>query len=749
MFRRFFNSFTSGEIAPRLQARSDLEQYSKGLSTLKNFLILPFGGATKRQGTAYVSETAAPTSSNVRLVPFIFNTTDAYILEFTDLKMRVFRSGAPVYEAAKNITAMTTANPGVFTSAGHGFSNNDTVYVDGLVGPTTLNARTYLIANSAANTFTLKDLYGNAIDTSSLTAYSSGGTVKRVFTLTTTIAGSKLGDIQYRQSGDILFIAHPDLAPLRIKRTSRTDHTAWSTDVIPFTDGPYYDETDTFYGGTGSNITFTPGATTGATTLTASAAIFTTTDVGRHVRFRSVNTAAWGWANITSYTSSTIVNITIERAFDATTGSKLWRLGLFSATTGYPRAIAFHEQRLWLAGTSDQPQVVTGSQSGNIYEFSPDDKDHKDNTDDTTGVVFNIADTQANQINWLVSHKVLYIGTSISILTAQGSSQGTAITSSSINIKILDKTGSHKSSPEVIKNNLVFISQFQEKFFELSYSLQLDSYQANNISILSEHLLRNQAKEISRQESPYNIIWIACVDGGLRGITYNSEQRITGWHRHDIGGSGLVLSVATIPGTTSNDTYFAVQRTINAQTKTYIEKLSPTFIETTQSSAIFSDSAVTSTGQTISGLHHLEGKTVSVLADGAVLPSATVALGSITLDKSYTVVQVGLPYTSEFRTNFLEVASSSSRGSKAKITTAYLQLYETLGGKIGFSSSSTLDPLIYRTSADLMNHAPAMFTGLKRVEFPKGFTDEGIYMYLLSDQPLPFTLLGMNLDGSI
>ena len=159
-----------------MEGRITLDTYREGLAEMTNLLVLPQGGVTRRPGTEYLGE-IKNSAQAARLIPFQFKTTDTYILEFGDQTMRVFRSGLQVIDATdKSITAITQASPGVITSNSHGFSNGDEIYIDDVGGMIELNGRNYRVAGATTNTFTLTNLFGDAIDTTGFTAYTSGGT---------------------------------------------------------------------------------------------------------------------------------------------------------------------------------------------------------------------------------------------------------------------------------------------------------------------------------------------------------------------------------------------------------------------------------------------------------------------------------------------------------------------------------------------------------------------------------------------
>jgi len=230
-----FSSFTAGEISPRLEGRTNIEKYQEGLSDLTNMVVMPHGGVTRRPGTEYLGE-VKDSSVKTRIIPFQFKTADTYILEFGDQIMRVYRNGLQVLNGTdKSITAITQADPGVVTSAAHGFSNGDEVYVDSIVGMTELNGRNYKIANSTTNTFSLQDLFGNDIDTTNFTAYTSGGTATEIYEIATPYGEDDLFDIRFAQSADTMYIVHPSHD---VRELTRTDHNAWTFSTFSITGSP-------------------------------------------------------------------------------------------------------------------------------------------------------------------------------------------------------------------------------------------------------------------------------------------------------------------------------------------------------------------------------------------------------------------------------------------------------------------------------------------------------------------------------
>ena len=234
MARLIQPSFSKGEISPSLYGRVDTAAYQVALRKAKNVVIHPYGGASNRPGTTYLGPVKTHTIAP-RLIPFQFKTTDQYILEFGNLYMRVIRNDAHVLNTATNIDNITQGNPAVVTSTSHGLSDGDEVYITGVSGMLEVNGNRYLVANKTTNTFELTSQFDSTnIDSSSFTAYTSGGTVASVYEITTTYATADLLNIKYSQQADLIILTHPSYHPAKL---TRTDHDAWTLADITFTPG--------------------------------------------------------------------------------------------------------------------------------------------------------------------------------------------------------------------------------------------------------------------------------------------------------------------------------------------------------------------------------------------------------------------------------------------------------------------------------------------------------------------------------
>jgi len=297
------------------------------------------------------------------------------------------------------------------------------------------------------------------------------------------------------------------------------------------------------------------------------------------------------------------------------------------------------------------------------------------------------------------------------------------------------------------------VQRAKRKLRELIFDLNTDSYQAPDLTLLAEHITNTGIKEMSLQQEPDNVVWCVLENGLFAGMTYRREENVIAWHEHLIGGEfgsdsfGHVESVATIPGDLNeDDTYLVVKRTVNGGTKRYVEYFSSFDFGDNVEDAFFIDSGLTYSGSaatTISGLDHLEGESVSILANGSVHPNKTVSSGAITLDLAVTKAHIGLNYNSTLQTMRIEAGGTegTAQGKTKRIHEVVLRLFRTVGVTVG-SSETELDRIPFRSSAQAMSAAIPLFTGDKEIEFRGGFDTDG-FVVVRQDQPLPLTIIGI------
>jgi hypothetical protein len=678
-------AFNAGELSPEFKGRIDLEKYKKGCEDLENFLPRIHGPARKRPGTRFVNEVDDSTK-RVRLIPFEYSTTQAYILEFGEGYIRFY------------------ANGGVVLSGGLPYE------------------------------------------------------------ITNPYLASEVMQLDYAQSADVIYITHPDHPPYKLSRIAATN---WTMAVVDFDWPPFADEDS-------DTITVTASGATGAITLTASSAIFDADDVGSYFRisqtFESVmrqwnagiavsvgtlmhyngnvyqsgtaattgtippihksgaksdGTVSWtylhsgeGYAEITAYTSSTVVDATVIKYIPDTSATIRWSFSAWSERRGYPNALCFYEDRLWFAGSFIQPQTLWASVSGD-YE------NHEYGTKDDDALNYTINSQDSNTIQWLSPGKVLAIGTQNGEFTLSAQQISDAVTPTNVRIVPQSTYGSAKDvRPLRVGPVILFLQRGSRKMREYVYDFNTDAYIASNMNVLADHITDTGVVDLAYQQEPDQIVWAPLTDGTLLGMTYERSEDVVGWHRHTLGGE--VESVASIPHWDGDQdvTFVVVKRTIDGQTKRYIEYFEK---YKTDSYALFVDSGLTYDGvpvSTVSGLDHLEGEEVAVLVDGAVHPNVTVSGGSITLQYAGSIINAGLPYTATLKTMPLEAGASDgvAQGKTMRLTNVVMRLHQTGPGLWYGPDAVVMDEYHTRTSSNPMDAPVALYTGDTAIlPWPSGY----------------------------
>jgi len=448
-----------------------------------------------------------------------------------------------------------------------------------------------------------------------------------------------------------------------------------------------------------------------------------------------------GTVTINSVASGTSAGATVNKWLGSViTGTTQWSEAAFSAVRGYPRAVAIHEQRLCFGGTSHQPNTVWCSKVDDFENFQlgvgADD-----------GLQFTVASSEGNRIEWMFSQKRLMLGTSGDEWTIGGADSGEAFSSTNVQAQKQSSFGSKTMRAILLNDVLLFVQRRGRKVRELTYNFERDGWVAPDLTVLSEHVTQGELVELAFQQQPDAILWAVRGDGQLVGMSYERDQEVVAWHRHTTDGE--FESVATVYGLSGADdeVWLVVKRTINGQTKRYIERFKAEnrakFEAQTKDDWWYLDCAKRYSGTataTITGLSHLEGKTVSVLANGAVQPDETVASGQITLDKTYTKVLAGLPYTSiilPMKFDF-DLRDGPTRGRKKRINRVEVSLFKSLAGEASTNGTEWL--WIYpRDFDDPMDASPPPFSGDAEVVVAGDYSDDSD-IYLRQRLPYPFTV---------
>lgn len=728
----------AGELSPTLDGRIDLAKYPAGCKRLENFLSLVQGPAVRRAGTRFVAEVKDSAANHPWLIKFEYSATQCFYLEFGDLYVRFFTDHG-----------VLESSPGVPYE---------------IVSP-----------------YALADLTND------------DGTCA----------------LQIEQSGDVLYIASMKrtYAPQKLTRVTNTN---WVFSTYEPNQGPLLEQNTT-------STVISASAASGSVTLTASAPVFSATDIGRLVRldvrdfttkpwqtatgyvaadvvrsdgkaYAAANNASsgpsppvhekgsaydgntgvqWGYLNpgygmlrITAFTDSTHVTATV--IIDETngigtlptevvgSGTPLWQLGAWSATTEYPGAVTFFLSRLFWAGQ----QRIWGSVPDD-FENMAEDFFGEVRADNAIKRI--LAAKDVNGILWIAGADKLVIGTGGGEFVAGPLTTSEPLGPANFEIVPQSRHRVRGISPIAVGTSNVYVQRAGRKVLSLDYAVETDRFASTDRAVLAARITRPGVIGLAYQGEPHSIVWAWLSSGALRSFTFEQEQDVQGWARHPLGGGGAVESVACgpTPDGGRDEVWMIVRRTINGATKRYVEFMEQPWEGADddgtpgddQEDAFYVDCGLSRDGApttAISGLNHLEGATVQILADGAVHPDQIVSGGAITLLRAASVVHVGLGYTSRLVPMRIEAGSQTgaAQGKIQRIDTIVLRLLDSLGGKIG-QYGEELDSLSRRYPSTPMGQASPFFSGdLEPVQYP-GDYERGQLVEIVQDQPLPMTVVAI------
>ena len=587
--------------------------------------------------------------------------------------------------------------------------------------------------------------------------HTAGGTLMdgaAPYEIASPYAEGDLFDIHYVQSADVLTLAHPGHAPRELRRLGATN---WQLTTIAFAASVaspaapavtaaghttvkytyHYVVTAVAADGVGESAPSPEGTAggnlfeTGATVTIGWAAV---TGASRYNVYK-LQGGLYGYIGQTSGTSIVDDNIAPDLSktppiYDA----------VFSGAGDYPGAVSYFEQRRCFAGTTNRPQNIwmtkSGSESNMSYSLPTRDDDR---------IAFRVAAREANTIRHIVPLTQLLLLTSSSEWRVT-SVNSDAITPTTISVRPQSYVGASNVQPVPINNTLIYGASRGGHVRELAYNWQANGFVTGDLSLRSAHLFDGaEVVDMAYAKAPQPIVWCVSSGGKLLGLTYVPEQQVGAWHQHDT--DGAFESCAVVAEGAEDVLYCVVRRTINGAQVRYIERMaSRQFID--QQDGFFVDAGLTYRGapsDTISGLGHLEGATVSILADGAVHPQRVVTGGSITLDNEASVVHVGLPITADLQT--LPIAApidnGYGQGRFKNVNKAWLRVFRSSGVFIG-PDSDKLAEAKQRTT-EPYGAPPALKSEEIQVMLTPSWADSG-QVFVRQSDPLPLTVVSLTAE---
>jgi hypothetical protein len=535
--------------------------------------------------------------------------------------------------------------------------------------------------------------------------------------------------LKVTQSADTIIFVQEDLAPTKFVRGG-TD-ASWTVSTITFDEIPSYAYTLTVTVPTAGHLT--PSGTSGNVTLTSQHSAFSSTDVGQYI-----NAEPQGRAKIVEYKTNSSVKAIVEIPFFDTSNIAQgnWEIERgyepsWSAGRGWPRAVTFHEGRLFFAGAKSRPTTVWGSRVSDFFNFQ-----YGEGLDDEAVE----ATIDTSQLNTITD---IYSGRDLQIFSIGGEfyvPQATLepITPTNFIIRTSTKIGAKNNFPVIgLDSGTLFLQRQGKSVNELLFTDTEATYIANNVTLLSGHLVKNPVDmALNRATSTDDTDRLFVVngdDGTIMNISLLRSQSVIA--PSELITDGLFKAVAV----DVNTVYVIVARTVNGATAYYVEVFNR---DLTMDCAKYASSGAAS-----ASMAHLVGKTVKVLRDGILEADKTVpGGGTVTFSTAASSSwQVGLNYNINLKTMPVEakMASGNIRGFKKRMMEINADVFKTQ------SMTINDNPIQFRQfGASVLDTPIQEFTGVKKAGPLLGFDKEGT-ITVTQGEPLKFNLLNMEFKVSI
>lgn len=533
-----------------------------------------------------------------------------------------------------------------------------------------------------------------------------------------------IGDIKVAQSGDTMIITHPDMATQKLTRTA-VDTFSLSDYTFDVHDGFVHQP---YYKFAGAGVTLTPqSGNAGDQTITASSSIFSSDWVGEEIEFTDDSDVVHH-IEVKAYLSGTTITGNFDTAPSNTNSSANWKEQVFSSRHGYARSVIFHDQRLIFGGSRDLPNHLFFSKVGEYFNF-----DVGTGLDDES-IQVQIAENQVSEIKSMASLRHLSIFTSEQELYIPTVDQR-PLTPSTVSIKKQTSFGSGSVSPVEFDGATVFLTKSKGAIREFIYSDLSQAYNADALTILSQHLITGPNSLESQREASDQVesyLYTLNDDGTMPVFVSIRKEKLQGWSQYStVGKFKNIINV-------SRRIYVICERTINGSTLTTLERLD---------NGYNLDSAVKLTNPTAKvdwTIGHLPNTEVSVKSGNYSMGSFTTdSNGALTLTDAVDSVEIGINYTPEMTTLPPEftLQDGITVGQKRRIVRAVLDLNETLNVK---TKGTTM---VIRRVTDDFSAEPIALTQRKEV-YLLGWSAEGT-VTITQDQPLPITLNGILLEVEV
>ena len=723
-------AFAGGELAPALHARADQAKYLTGLRTCRNFLVKRGGGVANRPGFRYINTAKSNGSTATFIFPYVSEIAgESVLIEAGPNYLRFYQGGALV-----TLSGVDAWDGGTAYAIGD-------IAVEGGVN--------YYCTVAHTNHQPPNASYWYAMPSTILevpTPFGSAG-------------------FYPEQEGNVITLTSGTVAPYELICYGLTEWVIQAVVTAPTTPTPTnlagtagapgalnynYKVTaalaDTYEESLASAI----GQITNCAVPTQGAPNVLTWDavtgaVEYYLYCDPYGNGTYGFLG-TATGATSFKDIGFVPDFSVT--PPLARV-LFNATGDYPKVSGSHQQRRLFAHTINDPATIFGSRVGFRSNFNISSP-----LQDDDAITFRIAGKQRNPVRHIVGLKNLVVMTDGGEWTV--GEPKTALAPANIPADQETYAGvAEQPKPVVVGNSILYVQARGSIVRDLRFDIQVEGLAGRDLTVFASHLFDGYTIDsMDFQQTPDSTVWCVRSDGTLLGLTYLREEDVWGWHRHDTGAAGRFEHVAVVPESGEDAVYVLVRRTIGGSFVRFIERLESRQILSYNADSFFVDAGLTYSGvpvSSISGLDHLNGQVVAVLADGDVLydgdPAGddvadfTVASGTIpAFAASYSVIHAGLPIRfAEVETLDLDVQGSSVRDKKKRVGNVNL-LLETSART--FRAGPDENRLIQHRMKPWESGANVAFTGQVEIAINADWNDYGRILVRQTD-PLPLTILGI------
>ncbi len=513
--------------------------------------------------------------SPIRLIEFEFSTIQAYVLEFGDKYMRFFKdnglilSGEIPYAIPTPYLAEDLFELQVIQSA-------DTMYIvhndyaprsltrsahdNWTLSTITYSRGPFLADNTTTTTITPSATTGTITLTASSAIFNEGH-VGALWEVTHTIDANEI-------EGTFTSTGTSSTLEVQLDRSlDFTTHGIWTGTVLlqrSFDDGSTWKDVYPLSSKDDGNVTLAETETVDDALYRVNMSSYTSGTMTYNLLARSHDLR--GVVTISAFTDSTVVTGTVTNTLGGIAAVTTWAEGAWSTDEGYPGAIAFYEERQAYAATIRSPQ--------SIWFTATDDWDNMFlGTLDTSAFSRIIAADEVNAIKWMEPKTSLLVGTSGGEWELSSGTAAEPVTPTNVQIKRQSTNGSAALQAVAVGNDILYVQKQGLIIRNIAYSFERDSWISPDLTILSDHITKSGIKEIAYQRNPYHILWVVLNNGEVAGLTLEENNAVIGWHSHKF--DGLVESVATIPGISEDEVWFAVKRTVQNTDRHYIEQMQP------------------------------------------------------------------------------------------------------------------------------------------------------------------------------